>query len=309
MPLLIGRPRAPRPPHPPRLPPSWSFRNTYKTVRRTLGALAAQTATSRVQIVFVTPSPALVALDEKELDVFHSWRMVESPIPSIAHAYAAGIRAAAAPLVALTEDHSFPAPNWAERLIAAHRGDYAVVGPAIRNGNPDTAVSWADFVIAYGKWAEPVQSAIMDFLPGHNSCYKRALLLNYGERLGEVLEAETVLHLGLHARGCTLWLESSTYTTHLNFALWRPWLSAQFHGSRRFGAERSADWSIGKRLAFALGAPLIPFVRFLRIQHDARRMSLTLWSRTCSIGCRRAWIDCRCCRAVSRLHVWCKPPC
>ena len=98
---------------------------------------------------------------------------------SVARANAAGIRAATSSVVALTEDHSFPDPEWAENLIKAHEQPWAAVGPAVRNANPATAVSWADFFIGYGPWAEPISAGTVDFLPGHNSSYKRAVLLEY----------------------------------------------------------------------------------------------------------------------------------
>ena len=59
-----------------------------------------------------------------------------------------------APIVALAEDHCFPEPGWADALIRAHQGPWAVVGPVVRNANPATIVSWCDFVIGYGPWME-----------------------------------------------------------------------------------------------------------------------------------------------------------
>ena len=76
----------------------------------------------------------------------------------------------------------FPEAGWAAALIAAHEGPWAVVGPAIRNANPATVVSWCDFVVGYGPWMDPVEAGPAPFLPGHNSCYKKAILLEYGTR-------------------------------------------------------------------------------------------------------------------------------
>jgi hypothetical protein len=42
---------------------------------------------------------------------------------------------ARAPIVALAEDHAFPAPGWAEALIAAHRDPWAAIGAVIRHPN------------------------------------------------------------------------------------------------------------------------------------------------------------------------------
>ncbi len=246
----------------------------YPTVQATMRALQAQTAAAQMEIVFVAPTP--LEVNVAELHTFHSWQIVTHPFESIGEGYAAGIHATRAPVVVLTEDHSFPAPNWAERLLAAHQNPHTVVAPAMRNGNPDTATSWADFLIAYGKWAEPITSGAMDFLPGHNSSYKRAALLAQQEHLVERLQAETVLHWELRAQGHSLYLEATTHTAHLNFAMLRPWLAAQLYSARIFAAQRARTWHAGKRALYALASPLVPVIRFLRLWGAVQRQTFDL---------------------------------
>jgi GT2 family glycosyltransferase len=206
-----------------------------------------------------------------------------------AGAVALGVRAARAPIVAMTEDHAFPDENWAERLLAAHEGPFAVVGPAIRNGNPGTIVSWGDLYIRYGKWAAPVETGVIDLAMGHNGSYKREALLQFGERLTTLLDAETVLQWELAAQGQKFWLEASTVTAHLNYERWGSWLDSLVYHARVFAAQRAARWSPLKRAAYALGSPLIPLVRFVRVRRDigrakfAPRFRLPLYA-VCLIG-------------------------
>jgi predicted dehydrogenase len=254
--------------------------DAYDTVRQTMSFLRAQTRAAVMEIVFVLPRG--VEVDARELNVFHSWQCVPvERVVSIGRAYAAGVRCARAPLVALTEDHSFPAPNWAQVLIEAHRQPHAAVGPALTNGNPNSLLSWADFYIAYGEWALPIPSRPIEYLPGHNSSYKREVLLTYGEQLEAMLDAETVLHWDLRVRGHTLYLEAATSTAHLNFAQWRAWFPIKFYAGQQFGARRSHGWSFARRLIFFGGSPLIPFVRLVRVVGYARRTrhSLGFWLR------------------------------
>lgn len=253
--------------------------DTYETVRALMNALKAQTIVSRMEIVLVVPSRAKAAIDESDLQVFGGSQIIE--VTNLLHipAKAEGVRRARAEIVALTEDHCFPARNWAERLVAAHQGNFAAVGPAVQNANPQTRVSQADFYIAYGKWAPPIESGVVDFLMGHNSCYKRAALLAYNENLADALEAETVLQWDMRAQGQRFWLEATTTIRHMNYERWLPWTHATWHHARLFGAHRSARWSLGKRLLYALGAPLIPLVRFSRIRSDMKRAKLSLLSR------------------------------
>jgi hypothetical protein len=190
---------------------------------------------------------------------------------STAAARAAGIRAASALLVALAEDHSFPQPDWAEQFIAAHKGPWAVVGPAVGNANPDSALSWTNLTIEYGSWIDPATSGVAEHLPGHNSCYKRAILLEYGDDLEAMLEAESVLHWDLRSKGHRLYFDADIKTFHLNYSLFGPSMVLRFLGGRLFAAARSRGWTVWRRLFYVLSSPLIPLLRGRRILNDLWR--------------------------------------
>ncbi|HYP52918.1 MAG TPA: glycosyltransferase, partial [Pyrinomonadaceae bacterium] len=179
----------------------------YETVRKTVRHLAAQKASRRLDVVLVAPSAEELGLDESELRGFARRRVVEvGPMVSTARARAEGVRAASSRVVAFVEDHAFPAPGWAEALIEAHKGPWAAVGPVMANANPRTVVSWANLLIEYAQWLEPLAAGEAEHLPGHNGSYKRELLLAYGDRLEAMLDAESVLHWDLRARGHRLYL-------------------------------------------------------------------------------------------------------
>jgi len=244
----------------------------YETVRRTMSHLRAQTVAGKIELVFVTPSHQQLKLDESVLSCFHSWQVVEIESDMyVSAAYVAGIRQARAPIVALTEDHAFPDANWAELLIAAHRQPWAAVGPSMRNGNPESILSWADFYHAYSGWMHPISSGPIPQLPGHNSSYKRDILLTFGSRLDILMEAESVLHRHLRTPGHRLFLEAGTCTTHLNFALWSSWFPLRYYIGRQFAAAWAQDWTWARKLLFTVASPLIPWYRFWRIQRNVCR--------------------------------------
>ena len=244
----------------------------YETIRKTMEHLCAQTAQARLEMVIVAPSRDRLGLEERELEGFARWCVVEiGALKSLSAAHAAGVRQASAPVVGFAEDHSFADTGWAAALIAAHRQPWAAAGPAMRNANPDSAISWADFFIGYGRWLEPVAAGVIDHLPGHNSSYKREALLHYGERLEEMLEAAAVLHADLRSRGQALYLEPAATVSHLNSARLSSWLRIRFYAGRAFGAARARHWSISRRLLYILGSPLIPVVRVCRTWRESRR--------------------------------------
>lgn len=242
--------------------------DNYASIRKTIGYLQKQTIQSEIELVIVAPSQSALKLKADDLSGFRQYQVVEiGTVVSLGRAYAAGIRAAQSSVVALGEDHCFPEPAWAEALVQAHHQPYAAVGPAFRNANPSTAVSWADMLIAYSQWMDPMIGQTMNFLPGHNSSYKRDILLSYGDRLEEMLESETLLHWDLRSQGYELYLEPRAKTAHTNFAQFWPWLSVQFRAGRIFAGERAQveQWPWAKRWVYTAASPLIPFVRMVRV--------------------------------------------
>ena len=247
--------------------------DSFETLRRTVECVVAQTAHDRIELVIIAPKAARIDVDPELVAPLAGVQLVtlDSLLPA-GPARAAGIRAARAPIVVFGEEHCFPAPTWAAALIEAHRGDYAAVGPAMHNANPDTIVSWADLLIGYGPWAAPVAKREADYLPGHNSSYKRAVLLEYGDRLETLMEAETVLMWDLRAKGHRLLLEPTAQAAHMNFGYWSSWVPVMFLNGRAFADTRAAGWPFLKRMAFVAASPAIPLVRFARTLAHARRL-------------------------------------
>jgi len=244
----------------------------YESIRKVIRCLHAQTVKDRLQLMIVAPSAEALVVDPSELKDFFQYRLIGiGKIGSFASASAVGLRQADAPIVAFVEEHSYPAPEWAAALIKAHRQPWAAVGPVMRNANPEKLTSWADFFISYGRWVDPTPAGPIDHLPGHNSSYKRQILLDYGPMLEGMLEAESVLHWDLGAKDYQLYLEPAAKVSHLNFERFSSWMSAQFCSGRLFATTRASRWSPLRRLIYIGGALLIPAVRLWRTLRHLRR--------------------------------------
>jgi len=237
-----------------------------------MDCLKKQTAAKNIEIVFVVAGSSPFQPDDTDLGCFHSWKIVtESEVNSISHGFTAGIFQASAPVVALTEDHSFPDSRWAELFITRHREPWAAVGPSMRNGNPVNVVSQADFCQAYGQWSRPVTSGPVRHLPGHNSSYKKDILLAFGPYLPILMQAESVLHRRLKAQGYDLLLEAETCTSHLNFNSWSNWIPARYYAGRQFAGTWCTGWPSIRRLFYVLGSPGIPWLRLWRVRQSVGR--------------------------------------
>jgi glycosyltransferase involved in cell wall biosynthesis len=244
----------------------------YQTICKTMSCLRAQTVRDQLEIIIVRLSASTSPDGELDLTNFNNVRVIEiGPMNSTAKARAVGVRYAAAPVVAFAEDHSYPDPHWAEALIRTHQGSWAAVGPAICNANPTNTLSWTNLAIEYGPWLHPVTGGSVDHLPGHNSSYKRDLLLAYGPQLEAMLEAESILHWDLRNKGHQLYLEPAAKTFHLNYSSPIATLRLRFLGGRLFAAARARHWSALRRLLYGGGAVLIPLLRLRRVSRDLRR--------------------------------------
>lgn len=245
---------------------------SFEAIRKTVRHLGEQAIRDRIEVVIVLPTADAFAPEDGALEGFYDCQMVEvGALPSIDRARAPGIRQARAPVVALVEDHAYPAPGWAEALLAAYEdGPWAAVGTVVANANPQTARSQATFLLSYGAWAEPVEGGEVEDLPGHNVSYRREALLALGPALEEKLEREGGLHEALRAQGHRFYLVPDARIYHVNPSLVSSMTELFFGMGRLYGAKRAREnhWSPLQRAVYVGGAPLIPFVRFVRLRAE-----------------------------------------
>jgi len=238
----------------------------FEDVRQLVRMLAGQTIRDRLELVLVRSAAGGVDDAEPALAAFAACRIIEhGTMAALTEARAAGIRAASAPIVVLTEDHCFPDPGWAEALLRAHEGPWAAVGPVFEQPIQSETLARSSCLLQYAAWTHPARTGEVDDLPGHNSSYKRAVLLEYGDRLGAMLTAESVLHWDLQRRGHRLWLEDGARVYHAYMSTAAASFRETFYIGRGFAATRARTWSAGRRAAFAAAIPLVPAVRLRRI--------------------------------------------
>jgi hypothetical protein len=238
----------------------------FDCIRKTIGKLCQQTARQQLELIIVTTPDKTAQIDPAALSSLGCWRVVTVPsMPTLYAGWAAGIRHASAPVIVICEDHCFPEPGWAQALIEAHRGEYAAVAPAMKNGNPESLVSWANFLLCFVEWFSPEGSHPVESGPGHNTSYKRDVLLGYDQQLETWLNPERMLHFELTAKGHRLLVEPRAATRHVNISLASSYLYHSFLGGRIFGASRAKRWPRGSAWLHAFAFPLIPPIRVKRI--------------------------------------------
>lgn len=253
--------------------------DTFASVRQLMLYLNAQTAKAEIEILILCPLESQLALEPGELEGFAGYKVVAiGPFETLHAPRVAAVAHASAPVIAYTEDHCFPAPGWARALIEAHRGPWAAVGPIVGLANPQLFIAWTSYFMQYGEWVvhTSLEGHESRDVAGHNSSYKRDVLLAYGGDLGQVMRFESVLHEDLQDRGYKLYVEPAARAYHVFITRLRPFCREHYYIGRLLASTRAKRWSRSRRLLYVLGSPAIPLVRLYRILRLMRRHG---WSR------------------------------
>ena len=188
----------------------------------------------------------------------------------------------------VAETHSFPEPDALEALLERHREPWTVVGPAVRNGNPGSAISWANVLMDYGSQLPGTPVARCRGSRATTGQYKRAALLELGDDLEQLIGAGDVLNDALVARGGHLYFEAKAQ--HGAFQRLAVRLVGVANGSPRasFAGYRARDWRLSKRAAYACGCAADP-VRAPRANPPVRRPRRALRPVRGSASTRRSF--------------------
>jgi hypothetical protein len=229
-------------------------------------------------LVIVCPSRERLNPVMQEVQQFGSYQIVETGVAlSSGQMIAEGVRAARAPAVFYIEEHNFPPPNTAEVAIREliMNGRPAVGFPMVP-ANPGL-VAWAHIYGQFGTVVAPVKPGPTRRCGGHHAAYRKNVLIEYGSYLTDVMNNEAVLHEDFERRGVEIYLSSDVVIPHVQVSDFATYVRHEYIAQRVFGAARARvmDWSLGRRLLYITGAPLIPIVRLLRSIGNIRRTGRT----------------------------------
>lgn len=236
--------------------------------QRVVDALCNQTAAERMEVIVVDlAEPAVTPLNIPS--TIRAQYIRRPDLDLWAKARCVGLEMANAPIVAFTEDHCYPAREWAAALLEAHKQPWAAIGYAFVNANPQTYWSRAAMVNDYGLWLHPAPEGALTLMPGNNISYKREALNGYGAALEHLLTPDFNLQQRFIAEGKPMCIATGAIAAHQNFNGLIPLMRANYAYARLLAARRAAlqGWSVARRVVQALltpaAAPILGGLRLL----------------------------------------------
>ncbi|GEM_PF-2097185 len=247
----------------------------YEVCRRSICHFARQTRLDDVELIIICESTeTLGEPDQDDLAGFHSVQTVPiGPLASTGHGLAAGVHAARAPLVGYMEEHSFLPANFVDVVLDEMKDPtIGALGYGMVPANPGL-VAWAHMFIQFAPAVAPVVAGNASVLGGHHAVYRREVLLGYEDSLVDITGNEAVLHEDMRHRGVRMVMTDRLTAEHTQISRLGDLVKQEFISQRAFAVARSRvlGWSPVRRAVYALGSPLIPFLRVGRTLEAIRR--------------------------------------
>jgi len=140
-----------------------------------------------------------------------------------------GIARTQAPFIAITDQDCIVPPDWLARLLARHQEeDYALVGGAIGNGTPTSAVGTASYLIEFNEFMPVGKPRLVSMVPHCNVCFRREVFSTVGSFIAVPPGAEDqVFNFLLCQRGHRIFFDPTIIVDHLNRTQFAPFLRHQ----------------------------------------------------------------------------------
>jgi hypothetical protein len=186
---------------------------------------------------------------------------------------AIGVRESRGRIVALTEDHCIPSPDWSAQILQAHEASHAAIGGAVNKEGPDSVLNWAFYLADYLRYARPIPEGPTNHLTDCNVSYKRESLKLIATTWCDEFH-ENDVHESLLARGCSMWLTPQILVYQQRSLNLRAAVRDRYAFGRLFSSTRAADFSASQRLIYSVLSLSLPVVLLSRI---ARQVLSKRW--------------------------------
>ncbi|MCC7162193.1 MAG: glycosyltransferase [Anaerolineae bacterium] len=178
---------------------------------------------------------------------------------------ALGIESARSRVIAITEDHCVPSPDWVERIAAGLQDQsYAVIGGAVENACTTRLRDWAAFLTEYaGAVRSAHDNTVPQSIPGNNVAYQREVVAGLSNTLAQD-RWESFYHTELDAKGAALHFDPDLVVQHRRPFEIGYFISQRFHFCRAFAGMRNKSLTATRRLFYGAACVMLPVLLWLR---------------------------------------------
>lgn len=254
--------------------------NSDKTLERCLRSLEAQVRGAQVPtdvIVVDSSAQGAVKTIAARFPRVKLLTFLERKYPGEARNL--GVAQAAGDLIAFLDADCVADENWLAEILQSHESETLAVGGAVDNGNPESYVGWGYYFGEFSRWSPQTPPGPMHDIPACCLSVKRSAFERYGPFLEGVYCSDTDFNWKLDQAGHPPLFNPGIKVSHINPTRLSVFLRHEIEHGRAFAELRVnvEKFSRLRSLVYALGAPLLPFLLFIRV---ARRViSYNLYPR------------------------------
>lgn len=239
-----------------------------RALARCLSALEGQTRSAAPEVV-VPHDETLTSVSELRSRFTRVRFEAAEGRRSYAELRALGFRRAKGRVVAVTEDHCAPDPDWCDRLLAHHADGHDVVGGRVERAvgegvGASSRLDWAIYLTDFHRYMGPVDAGSTLYLTDCNVSYRREALEGIAA-LWERAFHETTVNWALHDDGRSLHLAEDVVVRQHRHLSPGYALHERFAFGRLFASTRASRIGRGARLAYAAASALLPALLTARV--------------------------------------------
>ncbi|NLD35613.1 MAG: glycosyltransferase [Desulfatiglans sp.] len=244
--------------------------NSESTISKCLDALKNQEYRGEYEIILVDSSrdrtPEIVNSKYPDIQFIHLDKKTD---PGTARNI--GIEKSKGDLIAFIDSDCVAAPDWLNRIAAAHTSEYKVVGGSVRNGNRENdMVAWAGYLAEFREFLPGKPKMEVSHIPTCNISYKKEIFDKYGLFEGEYYPQEDLIfNYKICKNGEKILLDSSITVYHNHRSVMKSFLDHQMKIGKitsRVLKEVDLEGSFIVRTPLIAAAfiPVLPFIKFFR---------------------------------------------
>jgi glycosyltransferase involved in cell wall biosynthesis len=184
-----------------------------------------------------------------------------------------GVSRARGTVIGFVDADCIAAPDWVDRVLAAHDDDVAAVGGAIAPAAPRHALDWAAYFTSFAWWMPGTPPGPMADIPTCCLSIKRRAFERYGPFRERGYSSDTELNWRITRGGGVVRFDPRIQVEHVARPTWHAFSRRLFERGRAFaqmrvGAERVSPW---RRVCLAALCPGLPVVLLARVVGHAVR--------------------------------------